>query len=48
MQIKLCLIKNSVFIIPALSIGCDVIMDRNVYWINISFLSFDLMIIFGV
>ena len=48
MHIKLHLIKNTVFITPALSLGCDRIMDRNVFWINLSFLSFDLMIIFGV
>jgi hypothetical protein len=48
MHIKLCLIKNTVFITPALSVGCDEIMERNVFWINLSFLSFDLMLIFGV
>lgn len=48
MHIKLCLIKNSVFITPAISVGWDEIMDNNVFWINISFLSFDLMLIFGV
>jgi hypothetical protein len=48
MQIKLHLIKNTVFLTPALSIGCEEIMERNIYWINITFLSFDLMLIFGI
>jgi len=48
MHIKFHLIKNTVFITPALSVGADVIMDRNVFWINLSFLSFDLMLIFGI
>ena len=48
MHIKLCLIKNTVFLTPALSVGIDSIMDKNVFWINLSFLSFDLLIIFGV
>ena len=48
MHLKFSLIKNTVFITPSLSVGSDVIMDRNVFWINLSFLSFDLMLIFGV
>lgn len=48
MQIKVSLIKNSVYITPAISVGSDEIMERNVYWLNLSFLSFDVLILFGI
>jgi hypothetical protein len=48
MNIRFGISRNTVYLLPTLSVGTDDVMDKRVYWINLAFLSFDILIIFGV
>ena len=48
MNIRFGISRNTVYLTPAISVGTDDVMDKRVYWINLAFLSFDILIILGV
>jgi hypothetical protein len=48
MNIRFGISRNTVYLLPTLSVGTDDVMNKRVYWINLAFLSFDILIIFGV
>lgn len=48
MNIRFGISRNTVYLTPAISVGTDDVMDKRVYWINLAFLSFDILVIFGV